>query len=147
MQGKKVDHSDADDEEEPDVLAWEPPKKGKKKKIEGDDQAAPVPRTAADDEYEAENDFANIEELVKTAQEKGQHILSNSLTEAERVKLESGASTRTEMMSESSANLRTDLRTASAYSSKRAESGMSSAPRTPADPELGMTSTPGLNQV
>ena len=102
VKGKQVDEQsdDADDEEEPDIFAWQPPKKGTKRGLKLDENdKKDQPRTAADDEYEQENDFANIDDMIKTAQQQGQLILSSSLSTAERTELESAGKLGTEQMS------------------------------------------------
>ena len=90
--GKKADDSDADDEEEEAELnhlkPWTPPKKNKLRKDKTGGEGT-LPRTAADEEYEAEIDFGNLDDLVRTAQKRGQEILSNSLNAAERNRLAS----------------------------------------------------------
>ena len=90
--GKKADDSDADDEEEEAELnylkPWTPPKKNKLRKDKTGGEGT-LPRTAADEEYEAEIDFGNLDDLVRTAQKRGQEILSNSLNVAERTRLAS----------------------------------------------------------
>jgi len=132
--GKKDAASDADDEEEPE---WNPPQKGTKRGLRATLDGEPPSRTAADDEYEQENNFDDIDSMVKTAQLKGQE-LSNSLSvaeEAERTRLNSAAS--------SSGGGQIDFaatgRSASAYSAKSAVSSVSGPPATPATPSTAAT--------
>ena len=135
VKGKKAEEEsdDADDEEEPDVLAWEPPKKGTKRGLKMD-KTDNQTRTAADDEYEQENDFANIDEMIKTAQQQGHEMLSNSLSYAERAELMSAGSNGTE-----EASLNATKRTADAHSAKSA----TTIPATPAtDPTSIRAHTP-----
>jgi len=133
IKGKQADDQTdaADDEEEPDIFAWQPPKKGTKRGLKLDESVKKdQPRTAADDEYEQENDFANIDDMIKTAQQQGQLMLSSSLSTAERTELESAGNIGTEQIS-----LNSTKGTASAK-------GTPSIPATPAsNPTVG-TRTP-----
>ena len=135
MKGKMLADSDADDEEE--EPEWVPPKKGTKRGLaKKDDDGEPPRRTAADDEYEQENNFDDINDMVKTAQLQG-YELSNSLSAAEE-------SQRSKMNSAATSDgKQTDLaatgRSASAYSAKSAVSSGSGAPSTPATPSTAAT--------
>ena len=131
--GKKDADSDADDEEEPE---WSPPQKGTKRGLRNTLDAEPPPRTAADDEYEQENNFDDIDSMVKTAQLQGQE-LSNSLSvaeEPERTRLNSAASSGGGQI-----DLAATGRSASAYSAKSAVSSVSGPPATPANPSTAAT--------
>jgi len=128
VKGKKVDDdmSDVDDEEEPDVLAWNPPKKGTKWGFKADENVEKV-RTAADDEYEQENNFQNIDAMIKTAKE--EHVLESSFQFEERANLESATSNGTE-----SIDFAASGRSASAYRSKSAVLSVGSADTIAATP-------------
>jgi len=128
VKGKKVDDdiSDVDHEEELDVLAWNPPKKGTKRGLKADENVEKV-RTAADDEYEQENNFQNIDAMIKTAQEV--LLLESSFQLEERANLESATSNGTE-----SIDFAASGRSVSAYSSKSAVSSVGSANSVAATP-------------
>lgn len=128
IQGKKVDaESDADDEEEPDVLDWKPPKKGEKRALPKGDQAATPMRTKADDDYERENNFNDIDELVKTAQSELQSI---SLSNAERIELQSAASSEASGYKQS--GLASKAKSSGSLSANSTVVSVSAAPATPA---------------
>ena len=147
---------DADDEEE-DLEQWNPPKKGTKRGLMLDRKAAQTgTRTAADDEYEHENDFTNISEMIETAQLEGQSL---SLSTAERRDLQIAESPVTDQV-----DIDASKRTESAYSAASsvpatpgATSKLTNNPATPFTPNSdGSVSTPvtvlgntssSLNQV
>ena len=127
IQGKKVDaESDADDEEEPDVLDWKPPKKGEKRALPKGDQASTPMRTKADDDYERENNFNDIDELVKTAQSQLQSI---SLSNTERIELQSVA---TEASGYKLSGLASKAESSGSLSANSTVVSVSAAPATPA---------------
>ena len=127
IQGKKVDaESDADDEEEPDVFDWKPPKKGEKRALPKGDQAATPMRTKADDDYERENNFNDIDELVKTAQSELQSI---SLSNTERIELQSAASSEASGYKQS--GLASKAKSSGSLSANSTVVSVSAAPATP----------------
>jgi hypothetical protein len=137
VKGKKVDEQsdDADDEEELDIFAWQPPKNGTKRALKFDENdKKDQPRTAADDEYEQENDFANIDDMIKTAQQQGQLMLSSSLSSAERTKLESAGNIGTEQMSLNSTNGTVRAKGTPSIPATPASNPTSVRTRTPATP-------------
>ena len=137
VKGKQVDEQsdDADDEEEPDIFAWQPPKKGTKRGLKLDENdKKDQPRTAADDEYEQENDFANIDDMIKTAQQQGQLILSSSLSTAEGTELESAGNIGTEQMSLNSTNGTVSAKGTPSIPATPASNPTSVRTRTPATP-------------